>query len=571
MDYHLADFASPQQVRVLDAIDSLRSCGINKNIPLPQIIVCGDQSSGKSSLLAALSGVPFAIKGTLCTRFPIEIVLRNSSHASASVRIVPHHSRSETERQRLSNFEAKLPSFDDVSRLSDMIEEAKKAMGLLTSGNAFSSDVLHVEINGPQCPHLTLVDLPGLIHSGNRQQSATDVHLIKDIVQRYMEEPRSIILAVISAKNDYANQIVLQLCQSKPDIRERTLGVVTKPDTLHPGSDSEAMYLGLMRNEDVKFGHGWHAVRNPDSEISGSAKPAAFSQEEKAFFSTGTWASSGLPPSSLSVGSLILRLGNILFDKIESALPRLVDELSHELLASEGQLIKLGPERPTEQQQLKYLAQCSQEFSSLVSNSVNGNYDSAVYSSGDTSLRIRATCQRLSEEFGKLMEDHGRLHKVRTSNTPYKVYGKEIEISERAFIKKLGKKIKNCRGQELPGVVSSSIVTELFREETSLWEGHTRNYITSVYTHVLLSLRAFVNHAADSASCRPILLRFIKPKLDQLKKDMEAKLVYVLESIQGGHAMTFSSSFERKLQKSRQRRTSSPGKRSSSMIPSNLY
>ena len=41
----------------IDLIDSLRSLGVEKNIALPAIAVIGDQSSGKSSVLEALSGV----------------------------------------------------------------------------------------------------------------------------------------------------------------------------------------------------------------------------------------------------------------------------------------------------------------------------------------------------------------------------------------------------------------------------------------------------------------------------------------------------------------------------------
>lgn len=76
------------------------------------------------------------------------------------------------------------------------------------------------------------MDLPGLIYSETKQQSASDVELVQDVVQAYMKELRSIILAVVSAKNDYANQIVLKLARAADKRGNRTLGVITKPDTL---------------------------------------------------------------------------------------------------------------------------------------------------------------------------------------------------------------------------------------------------------------------------------------------------------------------------------------------------
>ena len=42
---------------LIDLIDKLREYGLDKDVPLPSIVVVGDQSSGKSSVLEALSGV----------------------------------------------------------------------------------------------------------------------------------------------------------------------------------------------------------------------------------------------------------------------------------------------------------------------------------------------------------------------------------------------------------------------------------------------------------------------------------------------------------------------------------
>jgi Dynamin family len=93
----LDGLGSEDQLDLLDSVDCLRSQGISHYVLLPQIIVCGDQSSGKSSVLEAISGVSFPIKSNLCTRFPTELVLRKTSHIDVSVSIVPHPSRSKSE------------------------------------------------------------------------------------------------------------------------------------------------------------------------------------------------------------------------------------------------------------------------------------------------------------------------------------------------------------------------------------------------------------------------------------------------------------------------------------------
>ncbi len=99
---------------LLNSIDRLRLQGINNYISLPQIIVCGDWSSGKSSVLEAISGVSFPVNSNLCTRFPTELVLRRTPDISAGVSIVPHDSRAEAERDDLLAFREELDSFDSL-------------------------------------------------------------------------------------------------------------------------------------------------------------------------------------------------------------------------------------------------------------------------------------------------------------------------------------------------------------------------------------------------------------------------------------------------------------------------
>lgn len=195
---------------LLDIVDSLRSHGINRYIDLPEIIVCGEQSSGKSSVLEAVSGVKFPSKDNLCTRFATELILRRGAVAPIKISIVPDsrgRDRSESDLEKLRNFHYSV-STEDL-QLGAVIEAAEDAMGISESSDrVFSSDILRLELSGPNQPHLTLVDLPGLFQAGSRSQSDEDAERVKTLVISYMKNPRSIILAVVSAKNDFNNQSI---------------------------------------------------------------------------------------------------------------------------------------------------------------------------------------------------------------------------------------------------------------------------------------------------------------------------------------------------------------------------
>jgi hypothetical protein len=87
---------STDQRKVMDIVDKLRRAGLSGIVELPQLVVCGDQSSGKSSVLEAITEIPFPRKENLCTRFATEVsdvflqpaVILTDSDNTSSFRII---------------------------------------------------------------------------------------------------------------------------------------------------------------------------------------------------------------------------------------------------------------------------------------------------------------------------------------------------------------------------------------------------------------------------------------------------------------------------------------------------
>src|SRR5271170_6306233 len=100
----------PDYVRAARAINALRDLGIesldikwidgNKpDLSLPKVVVVGDQSSGKSSLIESMSRIQVPVSAETCTKCPIEIRLCESGDnwcCNVSLRYEPKEGKQPT-------------------------------------------------------------------------------------------------------------------------------------------------------------------------------------------------------------------------------------------------------------------------------------------------------------------------------------------------------------------------------------------------------------------------------------------------------------------------------------------
>lgn len=159
--------------------------------------VMGDTSSGKSSVLSALSGIEFPSSEKLTTRCPTQLILSDAETFSGTI--------------RLRRYEPKENEVLPIIKLKDMKDIAKNiemlTQMLVDEGQTISDDSIVIKVKGPDLPNLTLTDLPGLIRTVGDGESEGMIGRVRALVDRYLKQRRTIILAVVPAnvgKFDYS-------------------------------------------------------------------------------------------------------------------------------------------------------------------------------------------------------------------------------------------------------------------------------------------------------------------------------------------------------------------------------
>ncbi|CAL5214235.1 unnamed protein product [Lathyrus oleraceus] len=288
---------------VLDALENLRRLNIAKEgIQLPTIVVVGDQSSGKSSVLESLAGISLPRGQGICTRVPL--VMRLQNHSLQQPELV-------------LEYNGKKVSTDEAN-VSDAINTATEELAGTAKGISNNPLTLIVKKNG--VPDLTMVDLPGITRVPVYGQPDNIYDQIKDIIMEYITPEESIILNVLSATVDFTTCESIRMSQTVDKTGLRTLAVVTKADKSPEG------LLEKVTADDVNIGLGYVCVRN---RIGDESYEEARDVEQKLFESHSLL--SKIDKSIVGIPVLAQKLVHVQALIISKTLPEIMKKINEKL------------------------------------------------------------------------------------------------------------------------------------------------------------------------------------------------------------------------------------------------
>lgn len=556
---------------LIDAIDNLRALGVGGIVDLPQIIVVGDQSSGKSSVLEAISQVKFPSKQGICTRFATQLSLRRSP--STSVRVsISNSTIDPRELQHLND------SDFDKDRIPDIIEQAKTSMADKIGKDGISEDILQIDVSGPDMCPLTLVDLPGFYRAATKDQSEEGIQIVNRLADHYMSQKSSIILTIVSGKYDIALQTVLEKVTRLDPKGHRTMGIITKADFVR--GDSEFMTLARNEQPKYRFGLGWHALRNrteDESHLSNDERDAV----EDALFRTPVWRE--LPDDHKGIKHLRQRLSKALFEHINKNMNGLIDQIRSQVKKRETELERLGPARAQPRELCQYLSSIAERYKTLATNAIRGDYsadffnrtepDAAHPQAKDQSERIRklrALVRDLNRVFHQVIKVKGSSRTIIDPDDPFSKsdsgrmelpgvlqpllelypFSDPTAVPLKVLLKQIEKQATFERGTEFPGSVNDALAVKEFKTQSERWEDiamvHVDNvmHATQQFVHKVL---VYVT-GADSRSCDAIMADVVEPFFDAKAETLQLKIEELLDNYKHGFPQPLEEEFNARLE-----------------------
>jgi interferon-induced GTP-binding protein Mx1 len=412
-------------------LDELQDLNIaHQQLPVPQIAVFGDQSSGKSSLLESISGIPFP-KGTgLVTKCPTRITMSNTSASGSSSSggvstswhahiTLPSH--------------IDTSSHPDISRVvhqpSELSSLLAEASSLITAHSSigFSKDTIHVHVQSPDTPDLTLIDLPGIIRTTTAGQDRSVIAEVDSLLSHFMSQEETVILAVIPANQDIATVDILERAHRHDPNGERTIGVLTKPDLIDQGAEDEVLVIAKNIRKPLKLGYVMVKNRNQAELKSALSLQDSMLAEEAYFKSHPIWNQLDAP--SRGTRSLCDKLTNLIVRRAMDRAPYIKNNLSEKKKELEAQLLSLGQEVPLEDDvRRKMLVRLISRFTQTLRQVAQGDYRDALPQQHPT-LRLKYTINTVLQQLEQDLK-----HKI-------------PDLASEVYLLKLRKAMKDMRGR----------------------------------------------------------------------------------------------------------------------------
>ena len=331
---------------LIHEVQKLRHLGIEDlGLPLPKIIVVGDQSTGKSSLIEGMSEIKVPRATGTCTRCPMEINLTQNTSHTWRCHVMIHKKFTYSGRFKIDgptkarplgpwdrqyasedfNF-AIIDSALEVPRVLEWAQSAvlnpkdsyeAYAQGYASGGKPtqqhtvkFSPNVVRLDISGCDLPNLSFFDLPGVINVADASEDNYLVDLVKNLVKEYVTAKDCINLLAIPMTDDPANSSASKLLRDLK-VDSKTIGCLTKPDRVT--DDEMAQWIQILKGESFQLGHGYYVIKNNKDH---RVDHMTARHEEADFFQGEPWTSNDLQPYHEQFGT----------PKLQAALSELLAE-----------------------------------------------------------------------------------------------------------------------------------------------------------------------------------------------------------------------------------------------------
>ncbi|XP_006886828.1 PREDICTED: interferon-induced GTP-binding protein Mx2 [Elephantulus edwardii] len=314
----------------IDLIDSLRALGVEQDLELPAIAVIGDQSSGKSSVLEALSGVALPRGSGIVTRCPLVLKLKRQSCVWSG-------------KLSYRNAEFYLQHPEEVGKL---IMQAQN--DIAGCGVGISHELINLEITSREVPDLTLIDLPGITRVAVGNQPQDIGRKIKALIKSYIQRQQTINLVVVPCNVDIVTTEALSMAKEVDPDGDRTIGILTKPDLVDKGTENSI--LKVMQNLTYHLKKGYMIVKcRGQQEIIDNLSLEEATEREKNFFQSHSVFRVLLEEGKATVPNLAEKLTSELILHIKKSLPLLENQIKESHQRAEEELRFCGIDIPEQE------------------------------------------------------------------------------------------------------------------------------------------------------------------------------------------------------------------------------